>query len=169
MIMKNKKYIALSVAIALGLSACGDKTSQEYMQAGETSLAQAKIGDAIVQFKNAVRVEPTNPEARKLLATAYLKHGDYISAEKEFNKALELGSNDESIIVQLAIARAKLEDIVGIDTLIGNYGNISDNDYQGLLYFAGVANLNAQNVSVGEDYLGQAATINESGFYIMLI
>jgi len=163
--MKNKKYIAVSVAIALGISACGDKTSQEYINQGQASLSEAKLGDAIVQFKNAVRVDPKNPAARTQLGLAYLEHGEYLNAEKELSKAIELGEVDESVVVSLAIARAKVDDTDGIQQLLTDFNSLNDDNYQAILFYAGVALSNNEQKEQGQDTLGQAVSIkSESGY-----
>src|SRR5690606_31786356 len=47
----------------------------------------------IVHLKNAVQDDPASAEARLLLGTAYLRVGDFPSAEKELEVALENGAD----------------------------------------------------------------------------
>ncbi|MDO6425517.1 PEP-CTERM system TPR-repeat protein PrsT [Thalassotalea sp. 1_MG-2023] len=159
--MNNNKKITLSIAIAvaLGLSACGDKSSQEYIQMGEKSIENANTAEAIVQFKNAVRIEPKSVAARTHLGLAYVKQGAYANAEKELERALELGASDDSVVVNLALARGKLEDHTGLQLLIDNNSNMSDETYQGVLYYAGTAALDEKDLATGQDLLGQAISI----------
>lgn len=161
--MKNNNIINLSFAIAvgLGLAACSDKTSDEYLAKGKSSLAQQKVSDAIVEFKNAVRVDPKNPEARLSLGLAYMAEGVYVSADKELEQAIKLGITDESAVLNLAIARAKLGDLDGIKILLESHSSLSDQNYQGVLFYAGVTALNENNMAQGQDYLSQAKSIDD--------
>lgn len=162
--MKKHNIINLSFAVAmgLGLAACSEKTSDEYLAQGNSSLEQQKVADAIVQFKNAVRVDPKNAAARLSLGLAYLSQGVYVSADKELEQAIKLGTSDEKAVLNLAVARAKLGDVDGIKLLLENHSSLSDQNYQGVLFYAGVSSLNANDNSQGQDYLQQAKGINPS-------
>lgn len=165
--MNNNKKLTLSIAVAfaLGLSACGDKSSQEYIELGETSIENANTAEAIVQFKNAVRVEPKNVDARTHLGLAYIKQGAYANAQKELERALELGASDDSVVVNLALARGKLEDHAGLQQLIDNNSNMSDETFQGVLYYAGTAALDEKDLAKGQDLLGQAISLSPESRY----
>lgn len=168
--MKNNKIIHLSFAVAmgLGLAACSEKTSEEYLAQGNSSLEQQKVADAIVQFKNAVRVDPKNPAARLSLGLAYLSEGIYVSADKELEQAIKLGITDEQAVLNLAVARSRLGDLDGIKLLLDNHSSLSDQNYQGILFYAGVTALNENELAKGQDFLNQAKGINSSSRFGML-
>lgn len=68
--------------------------AQQYRQRGESQAA-------IIQLKNAIQKDPENQQARIILGQIYIDIGDPLSAEKEFRKALSLGSNLSEIMPQL--------------------------------------------------------------------
>jgi cellulose synthase operon protein C len=92
--------LALAFCAAL-LAGCGDSP--------ESLIASAKDyqgkGDhpaAIIQLRNALQQNPNNAEARFLLATSLLMTNDYVTAEKELRKALEMGYAEETVVPILA-------------------------------------------------------------------
>ncbi|MDQ1830125.1 XrtA/PEP-CTERM system TPR-repeat protein PrsT [Massilia scottii] len=98
---------ALTTVLMLGaLSGCGKTDTPA------TLLAEAKQfqqqGDhvsALIQLKNAVAKNPTDPEARLALGETYNKLGDAVSAEKEVRKAMELGMAPERTLPELLLAQ----------------------------------------------------------------
>lgn len=72
-------------------------SSAEYLVEGRDYLAQGKIRAAIIQFKNAVKEDPKNAEARFELGRAYLLGGDGAGAGKELERARRLGIGMERV------------------------------------------------------------------------
>lgn len=68
-------------------------TLEEQISKGQTFLASGDMASAIVELKNAVRLEPNSASARYLLGKAYFENRNYESSEKELRRALELGSS----------------------------------------------------------------------------
>ena len=65
-------------------------------------MSQGNYTEAVIQFKNAVRLEPEHGEARFLLGQTYLKLKKLDVAEKEFERALELNYSKTQIIPLLS-------------------------------------------------------------------
>ncbi|MCH8896660.1 MAG: tetratricopeptide repeat protein, partial [Proteobacteria bacterium] len=79
------------LALLLSIGACSRDP------ASRLELAQQKVADndyvtAIIELKNLLQSSPDNIEARLLLAKVSLALGDPLAAEKELNKALDLGA-----------------------------------------------------------------------------
>ncbi len=49
------------------------------------------------QLKNALQQEPNNREARFLIGVSYNETGDILSAEKELNRAIDLGMDTNKV------------------------------------------------------------------------
>lgn len=104
---KNKRiFTGLGLAIGLSLSVTGcTKSSPEsfviearqYVDAGDMSAA-------VIAYKNAVQLAPKDAAIRFELGQLYLETGDYSSAEKELNRALELGHPAGKVIPSLSLA-----------------------------------------------------------------
>ncbi|MBN7797469.1 XrtA/PEP-CTERM system TPR-repeat protein PrsT [Parahaliea mediterranea] len=111
------KFCAIVTACLL-LTGCGqEKTPQAYMERAESALAQGDNATAIIELKNALKLDRGNSHGRLLLGLAYFDIGDMPSAEKELLEAGELASESEHSRQQEALARAwidlgKFEDVL---------------------------------------------------------
>ena len=78
--------VALAIACALGVAACdeeGDLTGKQYIDKAIEHRDKNDIRASLIELRNAVRVDPDNPQARALLGDNYLNLGDPVAAEKE--------------------------------------------------------------------------------------
>ncbi len=107
-INKNKvTKIAAAVALVIGISGCGnDYTDAEYLQQGHEAIQKGDRSTAVIQYKNAVKTNPENAEARLALADIYLAVGDGALASKEMERAAKITSISEQW--QLKLVEAKL-------------------------------------------------------------
>src|SRR3569833_4640758 len=81
-------------AMVAGHAAAVDKyldDAKRYQENGEHR-------SAIIQFKNALQQDANNRDARMLLAQSYLQIGDGASAEKELQRAQELGASPDQVV-----------------------------------------------------------------------
>lgn len=102
-----------SLLPALALTACvlaapparaDESAAAAYLADGQQYLAKGDIRSAAIQLKNAVRANPANGEARRLLGSVFLRLGEPGSAEKEFKAARERGIPEEQVAAGLAQA-----------------------------------------------------------------
>ena len=94
-----------SAALLLLFAACSKPPTIESLIA--EAKAYQKKGDAkaaIIQFKNVLQRDPKNADARYLLGTIYLEHGDAKTAEKEFSAALAAKHDPREVLPLLARA-----------------------------------------------------------------
>lgn len=102
--------IAGAIAITLGLSGlsgCGQKTSEEHMVAAKQYLEANDVNAAIVEYKNAIKQDPKSASARFELGKVYLEQKKFDEAEKELNRAIELGAKSAEVMPFLTIAYQK--------------------------------------------------------------
>jgi putative PEP-CTERM system TPR-repeat lipoprotein len=78
------------VAVVMLLAACGRETSSSYLASARAHLAKKEYSAAVIELKNALRLEPNNAEARYLLAVSLLDAGQAVDATTEARKALDL-------------------------------------------------------------------------------
>lgn len=70
--------------------------SDNYIDSGKEYLSNDELSSAIIQFKNQLKKDPKDAEARYLLGTAYIQDKDYNAAKKELSRAYKLApDNDE--------------------------------------------------------------------------
>jgi putative PEP-CTERM system TPR-repeat lipoprotein len=106
---KTKAVKRISIAVILlttliGLSGCQKKTSEEHISAAKDFVVNGDQQSAIVELKNAIQADPQQAEARFELGNLYLGQNNYQAAEKELNRAMELGYSPAKTIPLLARA-----------------------------------------------------------------
>jgi len=102
--IKRISIAALLLTSLLGLSGCQQKTSEEHIAAAKEFVVKGDQQAAIVELKNAIQLDPKQAEARFELGNLYLEQKNYQAAEKELNRALELGYSQSKTIPLLARA-----------------------------------------------------------------
>ncbi|WP_412971968.1 XrtA/PEP-CTERM system TPR-repeat protein PrsT [Glaciecola sp. MF2-115] len=102
--IKKLSIAALLLSSLIGLSACSQKTSEEHIAAAKEFVVNGDQQAAIVELKNAIQLDPKQAEARFELGNLYLEQKKYQAAEKELNRAMELGYSASKTIPLLARA-----------------------------------------------------------------
>ena len=108
----NKKYPRqlfkrATVAVLLSsslLAGCGEKSMEAHLEDARAYVQKQRIDAAIVEYKNAIQLAPEASEPRFELGKLYLQTNNYVAAEKELNKALELGYAANDVIPLLSLA-----------------------------------------------------------------
>ncbi|NMP30541.1 PEP-CTERM system TPR-repeat protein PrsT [Thalassotalea sp. M1531] len=163
--MNKYTIIASAVAIALGVTGCSEtKTPEQYISSAKQLLADEQIDTAVIELKNAVLQTPRNPEIRTLLGAAYIEQAHYLAAEKEIEKAIELGAT-ENLSDELSFVKLKLAKFDEVFSLLDNSPGASDEEYLLLLVYAGVASIQSAEIAQGQDYFSQAISLNEGAIY----
>jgi tetratricopeptide (TPR) repeat protein len=94
--LSSKRQIHTSIlliAAALLFGACArdpQKAKAKYLAAGEKYMKQKQYGDAAVEFRNAIRLDPRFVDAYYQLAQAELAQRDWRGAYASLEKAIEL-------------------------------------------------------------------------------
>lgn len=99
--------LAVSACLSMSLSGCGKKSTEEHLDAARQFVAANDSEAAIIEFKNAVKSNPKAPLPRFELGKLYLQMGDYEGAEKELNRAMDLGHSASEVIPLLSVAYQK--------------------------------------------------------------
>ena len=118
--MKTKFYISIGrlvlVAGVLSLFACsGSMDEVQMLQLSKDYMQNKKVAEAVIELKNVLQENPENAEARYLLAEINLQVGDLASAEKEFQRALEMGWSAEAALtgkMRAMIAQGKYKEVL---------------------------------------------------------
>jgi len=120
----------------------GNDQSSAYIRDAEEYVKKGDVKEAIIQFKNAAVSDPKNPEIRLALGDLYLKVGNGPSAEKEYLRAIDLGTDKANVNIRLSKAYLlqrqfqSVLDIIRIEAVDekekGEANLIIGNAYQGL-------------------------------------
>ena len=95
----------LGVGIAAGLAGCSDRTTDvEHVQRAREHQAKQELPASVIELKNALQKNPENRDARLLLGQIYVETGNGAPAEKELQRARELGAGRDAWLLPLARA-----------------------------------------------------------------
>ena len=167
--MKNNKFkfITLSAALTVAvLSGCTkDLSYDEYIVAAKSQIEQGDAGSAIISLKNAVRLQPQNANSRYELGNLYLNEGDLWSAEKELEKALELGLDHPLLLPWLTKIKMLLGKFDEAYAIADNSGSYDNEQYVMILTYAGLAAISDNKKDKAEDYINQASMLSADSLY----
>jgi putative PEP-CTERM system TPR-repeat lipoprotein len=104
----------------VGLQGCSkhEMSDVEYVAKAKDYHDKGKLKAAVIEAKNALRVNPDNAEARWLLGSVYLEVGNGLAAEKELNRARDLGVSSEAVVpmlLQALLQQANYSGVLGQD------------------------------------------------------
>lgn len=105
---------ALLLALLLGLAGCG-KSPEQHLADGKAFVQKADYKSAAIELKSTLQDQPSNVEARLLLAKTQYELGAYAEAEKELDKARQLGASaDQTLPLQAMtlLRQGKHQDVV---------------------------------------------------------
>ena len=98
------RNIFLAIVLLLLVACAGKKTSEEYLASAKDYIAQSDYPAATIELQNALQLDGNAAEARWLLGKIYLDTGDILTAEKELQRAQELGWSADDVRPAQAIA-----------------------------------------------------------------
>lgn len=84
----------LAVATLVGCGADRETRKKEFVASGDRFAADAKQREALIEYRNAVQLDPMFGEARVKLAETFEKTGDGPNALREYIRAADLLPND---------------------------------------------------------------------------
>jgi len=126
--------------VLLTLAACGGKkTSDEYLASAKGYIAQSDYPAATIELQNVLQLDAASAEARWLLGKIYLDTGDILTAEKELQRAQELGWKADDVRPALAITllfQGKNDDVLKLE-----YEDLNPSAAAGLLASQALARL----------------------------
>ena len=112
--MKQFYHIVVIVSL-VGLFACGENTTTgEYVDNAQRYLDDGRSKAAIIELKNALKIDGNSAEARWLLGKVYFDQGDMPGADKELRHARKLGvANDQvlPLLAQAFLRQAKFDEL----------------------------------------------------------
>ena len=113
------RLAALSVVILVAVSCSRNPevAKREYLEKGNAYFAQKKYAEAIIEYRNAVQVDPKFGEARRRLADAYLQTGDAPNGYREYVRAADLMPDDTEVQLTaggLRLVARQYEDAKGV-------------------------------------------------------
>lgn len=93
---------AVLLSLLTLFTACGGDSASDHITRSREYIVESAYDSAIIELKNALQKDRQAGEARWLLGRIYLETGDALSAEKELQRALQLGWSRDDVIPGLA-------------------------------------------------------------------
>jgi Tfp pilus assembly protein PilF len=90
---RKSRRLAFTICAALFVESCAtnpEKAKAKYLAEGQKYLKKGAYGDASVEFRDALRLDPRFVDAYDQLAQAYLAQRDWQNAYASLGKAIEL-------------------------------------------------------------------------------
>jgi len=167
--MNNRCRKFLYPALLLTLISCSSpKDNAQLLLEAKTLISQNEKPEAVINLKNILQKDPEHSEARYLLGKIYLSADNYLSAEKELQRAIASNPNNFQAILALAktqLSLSKFDDI--INTLSGiDFNSIDDNTYALLL--TGQAYLSKGKIDLAKESIYKANNLNSDSMHSIL-
>src|SRR4051812_21683242 len=105
--MLSKKSVlvfisALMLFSMLGCTADPAKQKSEFVASAEKAMAAGKFSDAVIQYRNALKIEPNSSSLNNSLGDAHFKNGQLREAFLAYKKATELDPNNVTAQISMS-------------------------------------------------------------------
>ena len=161
---------ALLLAALLILSGCGKNlTAAEHLAKAKDYMDKGELRPALIELSSAVQKDPRSVEGRWLLATVATDLGDGARAEKEINKAIELGLNRASgqvTLVQALLLQGDLDRVLQESSVIPP--GTSKPDQAAILGLRGQAYIAKGQFELAQQTLEQALQIKPDSLQALI-
>ena len=104
------------LVLILGLVGCGGNTAEEHYARAQSYVAEGEDRAALVELRNAVQKQKKYPEARLLLGETRARLGDFPTAFKEFERALDEGLDNDRVrlgLLETSVRLALYQQVIG--------------------------------------------------------
>jgi putative PEP-CTERM system TPR-repeat lipoprotein len=154
--------IVFILIAVLGLAACGD-SGKELQGHFDRALEYRDKGDmraAVIELKNVLQIDPDHAEARWLLGRSYIALGDGASAQKELQRARDLGFTSaemDRVMVSALLLQGRFDDA------LSRIDQVAASEFDATwLVLRGQADLGLQKVKEAKEAF-EAALKNDPG------
>ncbi|MFK8029492.1 MAG: XrtA/PEP-CTERM system TPR-repeat protein PrsT [Gammaproteobacteria bacterium] len=111
-------FLFFASALVFSLAGCGEQRSpEEQLESAYSDYEAGEYRTALIELKNLLQTDPGQKDVRLLLGKTMLQLGDAPGAEKELERARDLGSSPDEYYVPLLRARLAL----------GQFEKVADN------------------------------------------
>ncbi|WP_440874863.1 XrtA/PEP-CTERM system TPR-repeat protein PrsT [Thalassotalea sp. PLHSN55] len=155
--------------LVLSLFSCGKNDSAEERIIQGTANIEAKQYDAaIIELKNAIRLDTQNGQARFLLGKLYLSLGNADSAAKELERALKLKYKIAETVPLLARAYMLIESDAEILTLEKHATDIAISERVVYLAYQTIAAIRSEKMDIAETAVQTTNSLDKENPYTLL-
>ena len=169
--MKRIKIIFILALVGILLVGCKSKEArvQEQLDLGSKYMAELDYESAIVALNKAIKIDPKNVDAYKMLAEVYEKSGQLDDARTILEKALEIEDLPAEKIVKINEEIESLEYLVKISQIPKEYNetlSIELSNTKGLQIFYTIETEIAE-ISIYDAEYKNSIVLDKNGTYII--
>lgn len=117
--MNQLKKIVLLSALLPAIYACSPaEDRQQVISSAQLAIQNGQLTEAEIKLKSLLTENANDGQARQLLAKVMLEQGNYASAVKEFERAIQMGENGLSVRIELLHAKLRAgeyDDVLAFD------------------------------------------------------
>ncbi|WP_413284614.1 XrtA/PEP-CTERM system TPR-repeat protein PrsT [Vibrio sp. MA40-2] len=165
---KVLKKIAFFSLVSTAVITSGTTYANKYIESAEKYLQDNDINSAIIELKNAIQSTPKEAQPRIMLGEVYLNRGNFLSAEKELSRAIQLGAQLDTVLpalVRTISGQGRNDEAI---TLIDD-AIINDNKVQTeLLSLKALSQLNIGDISGAEETVKLVKEAGDTRLYSQL-
>lgn len=160
------KNSAAACGLILAVAACSPtKTAEDYELTSQTLLQENKYEEAVIQLKNGIREYNKNVALRELLGEIYLAQGNAPFAEKEIQKAFQLGSEKQSLFPKLLKSIHLQGKFSEVQEVFKSKPRLTDEELAESLLYVALAEHALGNTEASVAYISQANEVTEESIY----
>jgi len=94
---RRASVVALLLAAHVACAGDPNERKQRFLRSGDAYFAQNRYAEAVIEYRNAVQIDPRFAEARVKLAEAHARLGDAAGALQEYVRAADLRPDDAEL------------------------------------------------------------------------
>jgi len=162
--LKVVSRLALASSV-FALVACGGQTSEEHLNAARQFIEANNNNAAVLELKNALQKDPSSAVVRFELGRIYIEQGQYEGAEKELNRALELGYSAAEILPLLSVAYQRTGAQNALSELNHNEAGLSSEDAAKVGYYKLLALVDLEKNDEAKALITELANVSTSSVY----
>ena len=159
------KRITLLIILFL-IVYCSDKSPSSHIFAAKQHIEQQQVQAAIIELKNAVKLDTNSAEARFLLGKTYLDSKQYLAAEKELSRALDLDYPVSIMVPLLSLAFQKTQADVALLELSYKNEAIPSSKNMRLVYATFLSN---DNTEAGYNFIKEHVELKPNDLAAIMI
>lgn len=163
--IKLLKVVNITFLLLATTSCFDQKTIEQYQAEAENYINEDNNNGAIISLKNAIKLDPKNADVRLKLSHIYLNQGNYSFAEKELEKASDLGTPIMEVLPHLVEIKFKLRKYEDVYSLTARSKDLPDEQYAAVLTYAGLSALFENKRDEATKYIDKANEISAESVY----
>ncbi|MEW6983597.1 XrtA/PEP-CTERM system TPR-repeat protein PrsT [Colwelliaceae bacterium 6471] len=164
--MKKNLYIGFFIFTLLACTS--EKSVDELLVNAEHFISEGQQGNASIELKNALQLEPENARVRYLLGSLYLEQGNAAGAQKELERAYDAGYREGVIVELLAQSYYLNNDARGFDDLLVDSDIYTKSTLITVYVYKGLLALQYSDRQQAQTDISTAISINEKHPYARL-